>query len=409
MGGVGMVLEGSALEAAVIAELGAQFEARFGRPPEVGARAPGRVNLIGEHTDYNEGLVLPCAIDRRTLALLARREDGRARVFSRERGELGCFESAAPQPRGDWLDYVQGVVFALRERGIEPGGFDLALASDVPEGSGLSSSAALELAVATALDASQGLGLDATERARLAHRAENGFAGVACGIMDQFASALGRRDHALRLDCRSQSVEAVPLPAAGVALLVADSGAKRALASAGGGGTAGYGDRVAECRRALAAAREAGAAPPQARALRDLSPVDLPVLARVLEPLLLRRARHVLTENERVDATCTALRAGDWETAGGLLRAGMRSLRDDFEVSTPELDALCALADALPGVYGSRLTGAGFGGCTLHLVEPGAAPELAEALAAGFERRFGRRPAVWVVVASGGAESLTLP
>jgi galactokinase len=403
MGCVGIALEGSALEAALITELSAQFEAQFGRPPEVGARAPGRVNLIGEHTDYNEGLVLPCAIDRQTVALLARREDGRARVFSRERGELRAFESAAPERRGDWLDYVQGVVFALRERGIEPQGFDLALASDVPEGSGLSSSAALELAVATALDASQGLGLDARERARLAHRAENGFAGVACGIMDQFASALGRRGHALRLDCRSQSVEAVPLPAAGVALLVAHSGAQRALASAG------YGDRVLECRRALAAAREAGVAPPQARALRDLSPRDLPALARVLELPLLRRARHVVTENERVDATCSALRAGDWETVGGLLRAGMRSLRDDFEVSTPELDALCALADALPGVYGSRLTGAGFGGCTLHLVAPDAAPELAEALAAGFERRFGRRPPVWVVAASGGAEPLTLP
>jgi galactokinase len=226
--------------------------------------------------------------------------------------------------------------------------------------------------------------------------------------MDQFASALGRRDHALRLDCRSQSVEAVPLPATGVALLVAHSGAKRALAGAGSGGTAGYGDRVAECRRALAAARDAGVAPPQARALRDLSPRDLPALARVLEPPLLRRARHVVTENERVDATCSALRAGDWETAGGLLRAGMRSLRDDFEVSTPELDALCELADALPGVYGSRLTGAGFGGCTLHLVAPGAAPDLAGALAAGFERRFGRRPPVWVVAASGGAEPLTL-
>ena len=149
--------------------------------------------------------------------------------------------------------------------------------------------------------------------------------------------------------------------------------------------------------------------PPQARALRDLSPADLPALARVLEPLLLRRARHVVTENERVDATCRALRAADWETVGSLLRAGQRSLRDDYEVSTPELDALCELADALPGVYGSRLTGAGFGGCTLHLVAPDAAPELAEALAAGFERRFGRRPPVWAVKASRGAERLALP
>ena len=379
-----------------------EFRSRFGRAPEIAARAPGRVNLIGEHTDYNEGLVLPCAIDRETLVLAGRRGDSRVRVFSRERAEERHFDARAPEPGGGWLDYVQGVVFALRERDSRLQGFDLALASDVPEGSGLSSSAALELAVATALDASQGLGLDARELARLAHRAENGFAGVACGIMDQFASALGRRGHALRLDCRSQGVEMVPLPATDVALLVANSGTKRALASAG------YGNRVAECQRALAAAREAGVAPPEARALRDLSPPDLPALARVLEPLLLRRARHVVTENERVDATCTALHAGDWETVGALLREGMRSLRDDYEVSTPELDALCELADALPGVYGSRLTGAGFGGCTLHLVAPGAAPELAEALAAGFERRFGRRPPAWVVTASDGAERLTL-
>jgi galactokinase len=402
MGEGGMTLEVSAPEAALITELGARFEAQFGRPPEVGARAPGRVNLIGEHTDYNEGLVLPCAIDRQTVALLARREDGRARVFSRESGELGTFDAAAPQRRGDWLDYVQGVVFALGERGIPAQGFDMAIASDVPVGSGLSSSAALELAVATVLDASQGLGLAAGERARLAHRAENAFAGVPCGIMDQFASALGRRDHALRLDCRSQAIEAVPLPAADLALLVADSGAQRALASAG------YGERVAECRRALEAAREAGVAAPEARALRDLSPQDLPKLERVLDPLLLRRARHVVTENARVDASCAALRERDWPSVGGLLGAGMRSLREDYEVSTPELDALCELADALPGVYGSRLTGAGFGGCTLHLVAPDAAPELAEALAAGFERRFGRRPPVWVVAASGGAEPIAI-
>jgi galactokinase len=218
----------------VIAELAARFEARFGTPPELGARAPGRVNLIGEHTDYNEGLVLPCAIDRQTVAWVARREGARVRVFSGAQGEeLRCFETHALRRGGDWLDYVQGVVFALRERGVAVAGFDLALASDVPAGAGLSSSAALELAVVTALDASQGLGLDATERARLAHRAENGFAGVACGIMDPFASALGRRHHALRLDCRSQAVEALPLPAERVGILIAHSGVGRALSEGG--------------------------------------------------------------------------------------------------------------------------------------------------------------------------------
>ena len=358
----------------MLGELRTAFEEHFGVRPTAGASAPGRVNLIGEHTDYNEGLVLPCAVGLRTLALLAPRAAGRARVFSRELGELREFDVAAPRRQGGWVDYVQGVVAALAERGMETGGFDLAVASQLPPGSGLSSSAALELAVVTALDAALGLGLDATARARVAHRAENGFAGVACGIMDPFASALGQDGCVLRLDCRTEALEQVPFPSGRARLLVAHSGTARELA------TVGYGRRVAECRSALDAARAAGIAPARARSLRDLSLDDLPALERVLEPVLLRRVRHVLTENLRVDASCAALRAGDLVAAGALLREGMRSLRDDYEVSTPELDLLCREADVLPGVHGSRLTGAGFGGCTLHLVEAEAAGEVAERL-----------------------------
>ena len=302
------------------------------------------------------------------------------RVFSRERAEERHFDARAPEPGGGWLDYVQGVVFALRERGVETGGFDIAIASEVPPESGLSSSAALELALVTAIDRRLDLGLDATTRCTLAHRAETAFVGVPCGIMDQFASGLARRDCALRIDCRSLEVVAVSWPASRLQLLIAHSGVRRALAAGG------YGERRRECLEALEAARRAGVAPPGATALRDLGPECLGSLERALPPRLFRRARHVIRENERVDATCAALAAGDLDAAGAALRDGMRSLREDFEVSTPELDALCELADAAPGVYGSRLTGAGFGGCTIHLVDPAASREVSEIVASGFER-----------------------
>ncbi len=363
-----------------------EFERRFGRPPAVVARAPGRVNLIGEHTDYNEGLVLPCAIDRDTRAWLAPREDGRCRVFTQNLQEQVQFETTALTRRGSWIDYVQGVVFAFAERGHAIGGFDLIVASEIPSESGLSSSAALCVAVATAVDAAFELGLDKRARALVAHRGESHFVGLGCGILDHFASALGRRDHALRIDCRSQVVEAVALPP--LRLLLAHSGVTRALARGD------YKERVAECRAAFEAARTAGLTSGAATSLRDLTIDDLPRAAAALEPRLLRRLRHVVHENRRVDACCAALAAADLETAGALLKEGQRSLRDDFEVSTPELDLLCESADALPGVFGSRLTGAGFGGCTLHLVDAEAADEVSEELAARCEGPLGRRPPI---------------
>ncbi|MDH3211004.1 MAG: galactokinase [Myxococcales bacterium] len=386
----------------MLAGLAQEFKARFGRAPVFGARAPGRVNLIGEHTDYNEGLVLPCAIDRDTLAVVAPRTDARVRAFSRERGEEGSFEATDLRRAGDWLDYVRGAWFALCDAGFPVRGFDVAIASDVPPESGLSSSAALGLALVTAVDGCLELGLDAALRARLAHRGESGFVGVACGIMDPFASSLGRRDCALRIDCRSLEVRPVPLPGSRLRLLIAHSGVTRPLLGSG------YGERREQCRRGLAAAVAAGVAPEGATALRDLGPERLPALERALDPLLFRRVRHVVSENERVEAVCAALAAGDLEAAGARLRDGMRSLREDFEVSTPELDALCEIADARPGVYGSRLTGAGFGGCSVHLVAAGAAEEVARDIAAGFERRFGRRPPVHAAVAADGAAALPL-
>jgi galactokinase len=378
--------------------LSAEFLRRFGTPPEAAARAPGRVNLIGEHTDYNDGLVLPCAIDRDTLVLVALRPGTRVRVFSREMKGEAVFDAAHTRRTGGWVDHVQGVVAVLAERGSAPRGMDLAIASALPPGAGLASSAALGVAVATALDAVLGLRLEPRRRAELAHRSETSFVGVPCGAMDPLASALGSAGAALRIDCRSGAIATVPLPA--LRLLVADSGVRRRLVEGA------YGDRRDECRRAFDAARRAGIAPAGARALRDLATADLPALERALGPLLFRRVRHVVSENARVDATALALREADLAAAGACLREGMRSLRDDFEVSTPEQDALCEIADALPGVHGSRLTGAGFGGCTLHLVDPACEVAVAEALVRSFARRFGRRPPLWSCVASEGASVL---
>ena len=375
---------------------------RFGCRPEWAVRAPGRVNLIGEHTDYNEGLVLPCAIDRDTLALAAPRDDRRVRVWSREQGEEHTFALDALARRGDWVDYAQAPAWALASLGHALPGLDLALASDVPPGAGLSSSAALGLAVARVWARAAGLALTPRTLAEAVHAGESRFVGVGCGILDQFASALGRRDCALRIDCRERSLEEVPLGAGRVALIVAHSGVTRALASSG------YRERVAECQAALAAACAAGIAQPGARSLRVLGPEQLPALERSLPPVLARRVRHVIRENQRVDAFRDAVRAGALPRAGALLREAMASLRDDYEVSAPELDLLCALGDATPGCHGSRLTGAGFGGCTLHLVEPAAAGDVARAITAGFARRFGREPAVWSVRPSDGAGDLVL-
>jgi galactokinase len=378
-----------------------EFEERFGRPPELAARAPGRVNLIGEHTDYNGGLVLPCAIDRDTVVLAARRDDGRVHVHSRELAAEASFEAASPSRVGGWIDYVQGVAFALHEAGHDVPGLDVAIASEVPGGSGLSSSAALEVSVATLFAEALSLHLSGEERARLAHRAEHGFVGVACGVMDQLASAVGCEGAVLRIDCSSMEVKPVPVPGS-LVLLVVDSGVRHQLA----GGD--YNQRRRECEAALAAAHTAGLVPPGATTLRALEPEDLPALERSLDSLSFRRARHVITENERVDTVCDAFARGDLARAGAALRAGMASLRDDFDVSTQEIDALCEIGDETPGVFGSRLTGAGFGGCTVHLVAREHAAAAQSAIGDGFAKRYGRTPPAWIVRPSAGASVISL-
>jgi galactokinase len=364
------------------------------------------VNLIGEHTDYNQGLVLPCAIDRSTWVVAAHRDDARLRVWSegeQQQSDLDLAAASAREPGGfsHWSDYVACVVRAMAEAGHAVPALDLAVASQVPIGAGLSSSAAFTVSLATIFAAAAGTELSARARAEIAHRAESHFLGVGSGILDQYASALGRRDFVLRIDCRTREVEPVAVPPGRLCVLLADSGVRRSLAEA----DSGYRTRVAECADVVRAARAAGL---PAESLRDLSPADLEGLESRLPPALLRRARHVVSENGRVEACCRSLEAGDLASVGALLRDGHRSLRDDYAVSTPELDALCEIADGLPGTWGSRLTGAGWGGCTLHLVQPAAAEEVASRLRSGFAGRFGRRPEVVRIETADGAALLSV-
>lgn len=335
----------------------------FGDRSACAWRAPGRVNLIGEHVDYSEGLVCPMAIDRETVAVASARDDRRVEIVSADHGDGATFSLDDEGPaRGAWSDYVEGVARALRDAGVALRGADVAVASSVPIGAGLSSSAALELAAGAALLDLAGAALDRRALARAARAAENAFVGVRSGIMDQLVCALGLREHALTIDCRTEAVTPVPLPGP-AAIVVADSGVRHALASSG------YNDRRAESE---AAADVLGVA------LRDASLADLARLAH--EPVLQRRARHVVTENARVRTFAGALAAGDLAAAGRAMTESHRSLRDDYEVSIPELDALVVSALDVPGVYGARMTGGGFGGSIVVLAERDAVDALVRSL-----------------------------
>jgi galactokinase len=382
------------------AELAKAFARRFGRAPEGFSEAPGRVNLIGEHLDYNEGLVLPVAIDQSVLAAFARREDAEVRAYSIDFDEESRFALDAPIGRDDerpWANYVRGVCSALLEEGAPGVGLDLAITGDVPFGAGLSSSAALELATLGALRAAWGLDIDDKALALLGQRAENEFVGVQCGVMDQLTSALGVAGHALLIDCRTLQVEPVALPFEehGVALVVADSAVPRRLEASA------FNRRREECAEALRLLREAM---PDRRpaALRDVSRADLDAHGGALPPALLRRARHVASELARVRSAVEALRGGQIEAFGALMNASHASLRDDFEVSCPELDLLAGLAEGLDGVLGSRLTGAGFGGCTVNLVRADAIGSFREQVIERYRRETGLPARAFVCRASDG-------
>ncbi|MEX1255158.1 MAG: galactokinase [Dehalococcoidia bacterium] len=382
------------------AALAGAFERRFGRAPEGTAEAPGRVNLIGEHLDYNEGLVLPAAIDRSVLVAFGRRDDAEVRICSLDFDEESSFSLDDPIARDDerpWSNYARGAVRALCEEGASGPGLDLTITGDVPLGAGLSSSAALELATLGAFRAAWGLDIDNKRLALLGQRAENDFVGVQCGIMDQFCAALGVAGHALLIDCRSLEYEAVPLrfEERGLALVVADSAVPRRLEASG------YNQRRDECAEALRLLGDAVPDRPPA-ALRDVSISDLDARGGSLPPALLRRARHVVSELERVRAAVDALGADDLDKFGGLMNASHASLRDEFEVSCRELDLLVELAQALDGVLGARLTGAGFGGCTVNLVRADAVAAFEREVIEPYRRETGLPGRMHVYRASDG-------
>jgi galactokinase len=348
-----------------------EFAVQFGGDPMHIVRAPGRVNLIGEHTDYNAGFVLPLAIDPAICVALRPRRDRIVRAWSADFNGRVEFEidglSPDPLAAHSWGDYVKGVAWALREAGYALTGWDGAIAGDVPIGAGLSSSAALEVAAARAFADASHLAWDPTRMAQVAQRAENEWIGLHCGIMDQLASAAGRRDHALLIDCRSLELRAIPIPQ-DTRIVVLDTGTRRDLANSA------YNERRRECE---AAAHAFGAA-----SLRDLRPSQVHARPDGMADAVFRRARHVVTENARVTEMASAMPRGDTGRVAGLMDESHRSLRVDFEVSSTALDAMVACAQGA-GSMGARMTGAGFGGCAVALVgAPGADAFVNETLAA---------------------------
>jgi galactokinase len=361
----------------------AEFTRLFGAAPTVEAEAFGRVNLIGEHTDYNDGFVLPTSIPQSTVVALAPGAGGRARVWSADLSigdALEVFELGGEAPGRGWLDYVQGVVQALARAGCQLGGFDLALRSAVPLGSGLSSSAALEVAVLRGLRQLFSLDVDDVMVARLGQKAENDFVGAPVGIMDQMASSLSQPGVALFIDTRSLSYEQLRLPGP-TELVVINSGVAHNHAAGD------YRTRRAECERAAALLG--------VKALRDVSEAAMDRIMALPDPVS-RRARHIVTENQRVLDAVAAMRRGDADTLGRLFSASHASQRDDFEVSVPEVDLLVDLAEADPAVFGARLTGGGFGGSIVGLVREGEAAGVGRRVAVEYERRAGRHATVLV-------------
>lgn len=395
-GGESDLPEGGSRERRSPAAVVARFRAAFGDAAARVSLAPGRVNLIGEHTDYNEGFVLPAAIDLAAWVAAAPRPDRSLRIAAVDLGlqAVRSLDERDPSPASDWSDYVFGVALELERAGHRLRGADLLLTSDVPVGAGMSSSAAVEVAVALALLDLADVALDPVEVARLCQAAENRFVGTRCGIMDQFASCRGRAGHALHLDCRTLEAEDVAVPD-DVAILVCDSRVSHALADGA------YNERRAQCEAAL---RILARGLPEIRALRDVRPGALDgVLGELPDDVLRRRCRHVVTENARVADAVKALRVGDLPRLGALLRASHESLRRDYEVSCEELDFLVEAASGCDGVLGSRMMGGGFGGSTITLVRPGAVPDVAATLRESYRERYGRVPGLHVCRPADGA------
>lgn len=364
------------------------FYARFQETPEIIVRAPGRVNLIGEHTDYNDGFVFPIAVDRAAWVAASPREDAWATVRALDmRNDEETFPvDRVPSSNGGWADYPKGIVWAYLERAMEPVAINGALTSDVPVGAGMSSSAAVEVAFAYAWAQLSGFELKLSELALLCQKAENQYVGVNCGIMDQMISACGQAGHAMMLDTRTLERGYFRMPE-GIAVVVADSMVRRALSGSE------YNVRRSQCEQAVSILQEHY---PDVKALRDVSPQQLERHRDEFSEVVYRRARHVVTEDRRVLQVARDLYDGNIEHVGQLLVEGHNSLRDDYEVSIPELDTLVEAAVEVEGCYGARLTGAGFGGCIIALADEDAVPDLETHLDKVYEDAYGKEPAVYV-------------
>jgi len=370
-----------------------EFGFRFGREARV-SRAPGRVNVIGEHTDYNDGFVMPAALEFATLVAAAPREDRRLRVYSMTMDETRELDLAAPEgPTHEWADYVFGVAVMLEKSGLRLKGADLVVWTDIPLGAGLSSSAALEVASAHALLAASGLPFEPLAAAKIGQKAENAYVGMRCGIMDQYASACGVQDHAILIDCRSLESRPVPIPP-DLKLVIANSNVKHQHA----GGE--YNARREACEEGV---RLLAPFLGPIKALRDVAPNDLERYKAKLPDLVYRRCRHIVTENARVLEAERALNAGDPVACGRAMNASHDSMRDDFEITCKEIDILAGLAQATKGVFGSRMTGGGFGGCTVSLVEAGAVEAVTQTLIEGYRIATGLDADVFVCSPSEGA------
>jgi len=372
------------------ADVVAHFTKRFGQSPRWVVRAPGRVNLIGENTDYNDGFVLPLAIDRAVWIALRPRNDRRVAVFSVDYNQTGEFSlDDLRNEKAGWIEYLKGTAWSLQDAGYGLTGWEGVLQGDVPLGAGLSSSAAVEMATARALAAAGNLDWNPAKMAKLGQRAENKWVGVNCGIMDQLISAAGRAGHALLIDCRSLDTQPVPFPP-GVAVVVLDTSTRRGLVDSA------YNERRSQCE---AAAKFFGVS-----VLRDVTMKQFQQKAGRLDDFTRRRALHVIGENDRTVQAAAAMRRGDAVETGRLMNESHRSLRDDFEVSSDALNAMVECASAHAACYGARMTGAGFGGCAMALIRADAAADFVAKTAAAYQQKTGHKPAVYVCQATNGAE-----
>ncbi len=378
------------------ADLTAEFRAIFAAEPAALVRAPGRVNLIGEHTDYNDGFVLPMAIENDVRIALRPRSDRRVTLASADFDQqttFGLDNLGHDDGSARWSNYVRGVAWAMMEKGLPIQGMDAVISGNVPIGAGLSSSAAMEVASAWAFQVASGFRMDPIDMALLCQKAENAWVGMRCGIMDQFISVVGQRDHCVLIDCRSLTYDAAPLPR-GYSFVIVNSMVQRGLVDSA------YNERRSQCEEGV---RLLQRRLPGIKALRDVTPEQLDAFASILPPVTYRRCRHVVTENARVVSSVAALKAGRAAEFGQFMNASHDSLRDDYQVSRSELDTLVDIARATPGCLGSRLTGAGFGGCTVSLVQSKAVEAFVSHVSESYRRATGLTPDTYVSRAAAGA------